>query len=66
MVVIERKKGENTDILLKRFTRMSKEENIAFEVGKKKFFLKPSLLKKEKQKERLRRKAQMRKQGTKK
>jgi ribosomal protein S21 len=61
MVVVTKKRGENTDSVLKRFTKVTKDENINWDVNKKKFFMKPSLLRKEKQKERLRRKAQMRK-----
>jgi len=63
MVVVTKKRGENTDSVLKRFTRVTKEENISWDVAKKKFFLKPSLLRKEKQKERLRRKAQIRRRS---
>lgn len=61
MVVVTKKRGENADSMLKRFTKVTKEENINWDVNKKKFFMKPAVLKKEKQKERLRRKAQMRK-----
>lgn len=61
MVVVNKKRGENADSMLKRFTKVTKEENINWDINKKKFFMKPSLLRKEKQKERLRRKAQMRK-----
>ncbi|OGK14895.1 30S ribosomal protein S21 [Candidatus Roizmanbacteria bacterium RIFCSPLOWO2_02_FULL_37_19] len=61
MVVVKKKRGENTDTLLKRFTKITKEENIAFDVNKKKYYLKPSLLKKEKMKDKLKRKAMQKK-----
>lgn len=60
MVVVQKKKGESTDRLLKRFVKISKDENINFEVSKKMFFKKPSEMKKEKQKEKAKRKAQQR------
>lgn len=60
MVVVTKKRGENTDSVLRRFTKITKEENINWDINKKKFYMKPSLLRKEKQKERLRKKAQMR------
>ena len=62
MVVIQKKKGVNVDTLLKRFNKITKEENIAFDVSKKKFFMKPSLMRKEKRKEKLRVRAQQRRQ----
>lgn len=60
MVLINKKRGESTDVLLRRFTKMTKEENIAFDVSRKKFFLKPALLKKEKKRDKLKRRAQER------
>lgn len=57
MIVVVKKKGENKESLFKKFSRLFKEDNIIFEVNKKMFFKKPSLLKKEKLKERLRRRA---------
>jgi len=62
MVVIRKKKGENVDTLLRRFNKATKDENLAFEVNKKKHFMKPSLLRKEKRKEKLRQRAQQRRQ----
>jgi len=52
MIVVTRKKGESTDKLLKKFTKLFREEDIIFDVNKKIFYKKPSLLKKEKQRER--------------
>ena len=56
MVVITKKQGESKDILLKKFSRMFVEENIVDEVRKKLFYKKPSLLKKEREKERMQKK----------
>lgn len=53
MVVITKKQGESKDILLKKFSRMFVEENIVDEVRKKLFYKKPSLVKKEREKERM-------------
>ena len=52
MIVVTRKKGESTDKLLKKFSKLFREEDIIFDVNKKIFYKKPSLLKKEKQRER--------------
>ena len=52
MVVVTKKRGENADSMLKRFTKVTKEENINWDVNKKKCFMKPAVLKKEKQKDR--------------
>ncbi len=60
MVVVQKKKGESTDRLLRRFTRLTKEENIAFDVSKKMFFKKPSEMKKEKKRDKAKRRAQQR------
>lgn len=54
MVVVTRKKGESTDKVLRKFTKMFREEDIMFDFNKKTFFKKPSLLKKEKQREKVR------------
>lgn len=57
MIVIIKKQGETKDALFRKFTKMFREENLTFDVSKKMFFKKPSLLKKEKEKERIKRKA---------
>lgn len=57
MIVIIKRKGETKDTFFKKFTRMFKGEDIIYEVNKKLYFKKPSLLKKEKMKERMKRKA---------
>lgn len=58
MIVIIKKQGETKDALFRKFTKMFREENIAFDVSKKMFFKNRSLLKKEKEKERIKRKSQ--------
>lgn len=65
MIVIVKKPGETKDSLFKKFSKETKEENLVFEVSKKLFYKKKSLLKKEKEKDRLKRKAQERKMMTK-
>lgn len=64
MVVVSKKKGESTDKMLRRFTRLTKDENIAFDVSKKMFYKKPSELKKEKRREKQKRKSKARKRLT--
>lgn len=56
MVVVDKKKGETKDSLFRKFTRIFIEENIVDDVRKKLFYKKPSLVKKEKEKENLKRK----------
>ncbi len=58
MIVIIKKQGETKDALFRKFTKVFREENITFDVSKKKFFKKPSILKKEKEKDRIKRKVQ--------
>jgi len=57
MIVVVKKQGETKDSFFRKFTKMFREENISFDVSKKMFFKKPSLLKKEKEKDRIKRKA---------
>lgn len=57
MIVVIKKRGETKDTLFKKFSRIFKGEDIVYEVNKKLFFKKPSLLKKEKMRERMKRKA---------
>ena len=51
MVFVSKKQGESKDTLFRKFTRMFIEENVVDEVRKKLFYKKPSLLRKEKEKE---------------
>lgn len=60
MIVVEKKKHETTDKLFKKFIKIFREEDIIFDVNRKVFYKSPSVLKKEKQKEKLRLKAQKR------
>lgn len=57
MVVIDKKKGETKDSMFRKFTKTFIEENIVDDVRKKLFYKKPSLLKKEKEKESYKRKS---------
>lgn len=53
MVVVVKKKGETKDSLFKKFTKEFIEEDIINEVRKKLFYKKPSLIRKEEARERL-------------
>jgi len=53
MVVIKRKTGETKDSVFRKFTRSFIDENIVDEVRKKQFYKKPSLVRQEEEKERL-------------
>jgi len=56
MVVVSKKKGENKDNMFRKFTKIFIEENIVDEVRNKLFYKKPSIVRKEKAKERSQRK----------
>jgi len=53
MVLITKKKGESKDALFRKFTRMFIDEDIVTEVRKRLFYKKPSIVRKEEEKERL-------------
>lgn len=53
MVLVTRKKGESKDSMFRKFTRDFIEEDIVTDVRKKQFYKKPSLVRKEEEKERL-------------
>ena len=53
MVVVSKKRGESKDIMFRKFSRIFVEENIVDEVRKRLFYKKPSTLRKEKEKEML-------------
>jgi ribosomal protein S21 len=53
MVVLTKKKGESKDNLFRKFTRTFIEEDIITDVRKKQFYKKPSIIRQEKEKERL-------------
>ena len=51
MVYVNKKKGESKDSLFRKFTRIFIEERVVDEVRNKLFYKKPSLVRKEKEKE---------------
>lgn len=53
MVVITKKKGETKDSLFRKFSKVFVEEEIITALKKKQFYRKPSLAKKEEEKERI-------------
>lgn len=53
MVLVTRKKGESKDSMFRKFTRDFIEEDIVTQVRQKQFYKKPSLVRKEEEKERL-------------
>ena len=53
MVYVMRKKGDSKDAVFRKFTRSFIDEDILNEVKNRLFYKKPSLLKKERAKERL-------------
>lgn len=52
MVLINKKKGESKDSMFRKFTKSFIEEDIVGEVRNRLFYKKPSLVRKEKEKER--------------
>jgi ribosomal protein S21 len=55
MVVITKKKGETKDSMFRKFTKIFIDENIVDEMRKRQFYKKPSLKRKEEEKERMQR-----------
>lgn len=53
MVFVVKRKGDTTDSMFRKFTRSFIDENIVDDVRKRQFYKKPSLIKKEEEKERL-------------
>ena len=51
MVYVSKKKGESKDTLFRKFTKIFIEENVIDEVRNKLFYKKPSLVRKEREKE---------------
>lgn len=51
MVVITKKKGETKDALFRKFSRIFIDEDIVNTLKKKQFYKKPSLIRKEEEKE---------------
>jgi ribosomal protein S21 len=54
MVVITKRKGETKDSMFRKFTKTFIDENIVDDVRKKQFYKKPSLVRQEKLKIRMR------------
>ena len=53
MVIIQKNKGENKDNIFRKFSKIFFEENIVNDLRKRQFYKKPSLVRKEEEKERL-------------
>jgi len=53
MVVIQKGKGESKDNIFRKFSKIFFEENIVNDLRKRQFYKKPSLVRKEEEKERL-------------
>lgn len=63
MVYVTKKKGETKDSLFRKFTKTFIDEEIVDEVRKKMFYKKPSILKKEHDKERRIERSKMRRRA---
>ena len=63
MVYFTKRKEETKDSLFRKFTRTFIEEDIVNEVRKKLFYRKPSLVRKEEEKERIKIRSRLRKYG---
>ncbi|OGK56110.1 hypothetical protein A3J15_01810 [Candidatus Roizmanbacteria bacterium RIFCSPLOWO2_02_FULL_38_10] len=57
MIVVEKKKNETIDKLFRKFTKMYRDEDVIFDVNRKIFYKNPALLKKDKLRNRLQKKA---------
>ncbi len=55
MVVVTKKKGESKDSMFRKFTKMFIEENLVEQIRNRQFYKKPSLQRKEREKERMQR-----------
>jgi ribosomal protein S21 len=56
MVVVRKKRGETKDSMFRKFSKMFMEENIIDDVRDRLFYKKPSIVRKEREKERSQRK----------
>lgn len=63
MVYVSKKKGETKEALFRKFTRSFIDEDIVNEVRKKLFYKKPSLKRKEEEKERMKTRSKLKKYG---
>ncbi len=53
MVIVTKKKGESKDSMFRKFSRAFIDEDIALTLKKRQFYKKPSLKRKEEEKERM-------------
>jgi len=53
MVIIQKGKGESKENVFRKFSKIFFEENIVNDLRKRQFYKKPSLIRKEEEKERL-------------
>lgn len=53
MVIVTKKKGESKDSMFRKFTRAFIDEDIINTIKKKQFYKKPSLVRQEEEKERI-------------
>lgn len=63
MVFVSKRKGESKDSMFRKFTRMFIEEEVVDDVRNKLFYKKPSLQRKEKEKELLKARKKLRSPG---
>lgn len=60
MVVVTKKKGESKDSLFRKFSKTFIDEDIVMTIKKRQFYKKPSLKRKEEEKERMARRSKFR------
>lgn len=60
MIVIKKSKTDSKDNMLRKFSRLFKEDDIVFEVNRKLFYKNKNLLKKEKDREKAKRRSMKR------
>ncbi len=63
MIVISKKKGDTKDNIFRKFSKIFKEEDIVYEVNRKVFYKKPTLLKKEKDRDRIKKRIMQKNYG---
>jgi len=59
MVVVQKQKGDTKDSIFRKFSKIFIEENVVNELKKHLFYKKPSLVKREEEKERILKRKQM-------
>ncbi|HLL60715.1 MAG TPA: hypothetical protein VK338_03280 [Candidatus Nitrosocosmicus sp.] len=63
MIVVNKKKGEPKDNLFRKFSKMFKEEDITYEVNRKMFYKNDTLLKKEKDRDKIKKRIMQKNYG---